>query len=115
MKVTVDSSEPLTDALRVIGALYHVTLVVSEDEVGQGEPMPGTAAKSSSSTRKTTRATGAGKARTAKPKAKAGVKSPAPPSSTEVRSWARGNGFTVRDRGRVAAAVVAAYREEHNL
>ena len=34
MKVTIDSSEPLDDALRVLGALYDVTLVVSPSVAG---------------------------------------------------------------------------------
>ena len=34
MKVTIDSSEPLDDALRVLGALYDVTLVVSPSAAG---------------------------------------------------------------------------------
>ncbi|MFJ2543041.1 Lsr2 family protein [Microbacterium sp. NPDC087589] len=42
------------------------------------------------------------------------VKSSAPPSADErraIRVWARDNGYSVSDRGRIAADIVAAYRE----
>jgi len=32
---------------------------------------------------------------------------------TAVRSWARGNGFQVSDRGRVSSQVLAAYEKAH--
>jgi hypothetical protein len=32
---------------------------------------------------------------------------------TAVRSWARGNGFQVSDRGRVSSEVLAAYEKAH--
>jgi hypothetical protein len=31
MRLTLDSSEPLQDSIRVLGALYGVTLVVAND------------------------------------------------------------------------------------
>ena len=31
LKVTIDSSEPLTDTIRVIGALYNVTLTQADE------------------------------------------------------------------------------------
>jgi hypothetical protein len=34
-------------------------------------------------------------------------------STLELRSWARQNGFTVSERGRVATQVIAAYRAAH--
>jgi hypothetical protein len=36
-------------------------------------------------------------------------------SMTEVRAWARANGVTVEKTGRVAAEVIAAYREARGL
>lgn len=38
---------------------------------------------------------------------------PAPPSSAEIRAWARLHGLAVSDRGRVPAQVVHAFREAH--
>jgi hypothetical protein len=35
-------------------------------------------------------------------------------STLELRSWARQNGFTVSERGRVATKVIAAYRAAHS-
>ncbi|WP_270889025.1 Lsr2 family DNA-binding protein [Pedococcus sp. 5OH_020] len=44
MKVTIDSTEPLSDALRVIGALYEVTLdVVDETAAAQARGADGPA------------------------------------------------------------------------
>jgi hypothetical protein len=38
LKLTLDSSEPLEDAMRVLGAFYGVTLVVSNDEPDASKP-----------------------------------------------------------------------------
>lgn len=111
MKVTIDSNEPLSDAVRVLGALYDVTLVVSEVGRGQGEDVATVSAKSSSAMRATRKAA-AVKPRTSRPNGKV-AKPAAPVSNAEVRSWARQNGLTVSGRGRVAAQVIAAYREAH--
>ena len=46
-----------------------------------------------------------GRSRSAKDRAKV--------SNAELRSWARANGQTLNDRGRVPAAVIAAYRQAH--
>ncbi|MFG2439712.1 Lsr2 family protein [Streptomyces sp. NPDC048508] len=54
--------------------------------------------------RKTGRATRAGRARKA---------STVGPSAEEMRSWARGNGYEVNDRGRVPASIHEAYRAAH--
>jgi hypothetical protein len=35
------------------------------------------------------------------------------PSAADIRAWARGNGFTVPDRGRVSAEVREAYTAAH--
>ena len=115
MKLTVDSSEPLEDALRVVGALYGVTIVVSENgsTVSQAprkrtaQPRNGT---SSTNRRPRTAAAGkpAGKARNAK-----GSRAVAQPTNAEVRSWARDAGLNINGRGRVPASVMAAYRDAH--
>jgi hypothetical protein len=43
----------------------------------------------------------------------AGELPPAAPTAATVRAWAVGQGFTVSDRGRVPAAVLAAYEAAH--
>jgi hypothetical protein len=118
LKVTLDSSEPLEDALRVLGALYNVTLVRSQD--GGTEPpstekatavlTPEVPAKRSGSSAK---ATAAGAA--SKPRRKRASKRAASPDNAQVRSWAREQGLSVNSRGRVAASVMTAYRDAHDM
>jgi hypothetical protein len=101
LKLTLDSSEPLEDAMRVIGALYGVTLGVAPNDaddrssVDQQKEAPETTKKP------------VGRARAAK---RAG---PALSNNAEVRSWARQTGLTISDRGRIPTSVVAAYRDAH--
>jgi Lsr2 len=122
LKITLDSSEPLEDAIRVVGALYGVTLVVFSDEQDGTKP----AKEAAKPVRKTAmarkRATAVKSTRTRRPtktdgrraKDAAARRSAGSPSNAEVRSWARQNGLTVSDRGRVPAAVLAAYRRATN-
>ncbi len=119
MKVTIDSSEPLQDALRVIGALYDVELVVSDGtDTGTGSEEPATPSVRGKGRRgpskKTSRSRAASRPRNTTPKKTAAAKSSAPVSTLELRSWARQNGFTVSERGRVATKVIAAYRAAHS-
>ena len=115
LKVTVDSSEPLEDAIRVLGALYGVTLVVAEDRQEASKPAQRATRprKRSASTRPRIGAAvgdaGAGKSR----RARAAARSMGAPSNAEVRSWARQTGLTVSERGRVPASVLTAYRNAH--
>ncbi len=52
--------------------------------------------------------------RTAKPApGVATARSGASDDTTTIREWARTNGYTVSDRGRIAATVVAAYIQAH--
>lgn len=100
MKLTVDSSEPLEDALRVVGALYGVTLVVSEAG-------PGPSALTSPRATKPRKRSITPKPRTrtavvdssSKTSGARRVRPAAAPSSAEVRSWARLTGVTVNSRG----------------
>lgn len=126
MKITIDSGEPLHDALRVVGALYDVELVVSDGPAptsAQSAPAT-TKATSPPGSKKTPRAKGAAERSTPRTprtprtpstpsKRSAAAKSSAPVSTIELRSWARQNGFTVSERGRVATKVIAAYRAAH--
>lgn len=116
VQITIDSKEPLADALRLIGALYGVTLLVADNETSDKKPIPQptatprkrTAARKNAPTR--TGAADSGARRS--PKARA-VESTDAPSNAEVRAWARENGFTISDRGRVPASVMTAFRNAH--
>ena len=113
MKITIDSSEPLPDVLRVIGALYDVDLSVS-DRSDPDQEATLTRTVGPSGAKKAARpASGPRPRGAARAKKTAAVRSSAPVSTLELRSWARQNGFTVSERGRVATKVVAAYRAAH--
>jgi len=114
LKLTLDSSEPLEDAMRVVGALYGVTLTVSGDEQGASKP-----AQNRKATRKPSAAR---KARPAAPatsvdaeasRKRTASRAAGSPRNAEVRSWARQHGMMVSDRGRVPASVMTAYRKAH--
>lgn len=121
MKITLDSTEPLEDAIRVLGAMYGVQLMVSTDQNGVrrtetdsgSESIPADKAaqrQGRSRSRGRRPAAGGGAPRSAKAEARS-VASPAGrPSNAQVRTWARENGMAVSDRGRLAGSVIAAYR-----
>lgn len=104
MKISIDSSEPLDDVLRVVGALYDVTLTAT--------PV-GTPADGSSTT--TARGRRGGRSRAAAAPSRDGRRRSrtrvAKVSNAELRTWARDNGHTVSDRGRIPASVTEAYRD----
>jgi hypothetical protein len=122
MKLTLDSTESLEDAMRVVGALYGVTLVVATDEAA-GRPSAKESANALGRRRRTARkrqsaerAASAGAAASAEeiqPAQEAPSRASGSGSNSEIRSWARENGLTVSDRGRVPATVIAAYRSAH--
>lgn len=142
LKLTLDSKEPIEDTLRVVGALYGVTLVVAkEDGRGQAveppapvekihaiqaiepvEPVEPTENLRPRKAGRRGRAAASMRSRSGpatseadgeKPKQTAGPPSFQSPSNTELRSWARANGLTVSDRGRVPTSVRSAYRSAH--
>jgi len=102
VKVTIDSDESLAHALRVLGAMYDVTLVVSEKGTSASTPP---AASSP--------ATGPEKVRVRKGRKKHADVPVANTSVVDMRSWALRNGMAVSKRGRLPRRVVAAYREAH--
>ena len=127
MKLTIDSAEPLQDALRVVGALYGVRLVVAIDDAEappaslaangaaateaaeQAHPANPPETQSRTRTargRSTKKSTVARRRRTFK-------QATAATSTADIRAWARHNGLTVSDRGRISAAVRSAYRDAH--
>jgi len=113
LKVTIDSTEPLADALRVIGALYNVDLaqVPATDDTPPAGPAPGQLARANTAARSR-------RPRAKTPRADAESKpgrsrSVAGPSSRDIRAWALAHGHVVRDRGSLPAAVRAAYADVH--
>ena len=104
MKVTIDSNEPLSDALRVLGAMYDVTVVVAEDAMSEptsparGGPTPASPKVGVRRARK-----------------KLAAQPATSVDNVEVRSWALENGMSVSNRGRLPARVVAAYRDAHQV
>jgi hypothetical protein len=120
LKLTLDSGEPLEDAMRVVGALYGVTLVVSGDEQNGSKSVRNNASRPTNSKKTARRKPAAARkpppvaptnADAAQSKRATAPRAAASPSNAEVRSWARQNGFTVSDRGRLPASVVTAYRK----
>jgi len=117
LKVTIDSNDPLSEALRVLGAMYNVTLVVDATTSGPTNTVGPTNGKAPSrrSAKKAARNGRATKAKRAAPAraARRSAGAASAPSAPELRSWARQQGYQVGNRGRMPAAVVAAYREAH--
>lgn len=106
MRISIDSTEPLEGVVRVIEAVYEVTLTVATiNEAAPTAPDPVLQRRGGRRTPsgKTSRARSTGQGRSATQRAKV--------SNEELRSWARENGHPVSDRGRIPAAVVAAYHE----
>ncbi len=117
MKITIDSAEPLADALRVIGALYNVTL----GEISEGA-RPGSSEDSANITTPSSKANGKPSRRVtaSKPGRRAAARKPrqsatktTAASTSDIREWALANGHTVSSRGTLPAAIKAAYAEAH--
>ena len=106
MRISIESTEPLEDVIRVVGAAYNVTLTVATtNEATTSAPAATTKGRgrSRTATDKAPRARSNGRGRPAQRDTKV--------SNDDLRSWARENGHTVSDRGRIPMAVVAAYRD----
>lgn len=103
MKISIDASDSLDDALRLVGALYGVTLRVEEEAA---VPTQVTAV---SSRRRTAAASGGSRRRAAASRRSGGRRRST--TANDVRQWARDNGVAVNDRGRLPASVLAAYRD----
>ena len=113
MQLTIDSTEPLDHVLRVVESLYGVELSATI------KPPAG----------KPARSVGAGRA-TPRPQRSRGAKNTAKPATASrrsatrnvaktdpasIRNWARSNGHPIRDRGRVPATILAAYKRSTKL
>lgn len=114
MRISIDSTEPLEDVIRVVGAMYDVTLTVAttnDTAVAVQARTPAGPDGSRTAKESASRGRGSGQSR-------AGTRGQsdkrlAKVSNDDLRSWARENGHTVRDRGRIPAVVLTAYREAH--
>ena len=94
MKLTIDSTEPLAEVLRVLNSIYDVTLTAATDRSTAGN-----ASGSAAPTRSTA-------ARRRGKKATAGDRV----DSKLVRQWAWENGHELSARGSLPAAVREAYK-----
>jgi hypothetical protein len=107
--------------MRVVGALYGVTLAVSANEaddrlsVDQEKVASERTRKPVGGRRAAKRAAGTGASARARvvDTTRAGSAGPASSNNADVRSWARQTGLTISDRGRIPTSVVAAYRDAH--
>jgi hypothetical protein len=114
LKLTIDADDALEGTLRVVGAVYGVTLEVSpsggdKTRIGQIN------CNRTSTSGRPTRASGARALRRPGKRARSGLARATKGASGQlstaaVRSGARENGHAVADRGRVPAGVVSAYR-----
>jgi hypothetical protein len=105
MQLTIDSTEPLEHVLRVVGSLYGVQLSTT------AKPPADKPAGSAGTTSRTRRTPAARK--TAKKTAttrRSTSRNAAKTDPAIIRNWARANGHAIRDRGRVPATVLAAYK-----
>jgi len=112
LKVTIDSTEPLADAIRVIGALYNVNLaqVPADDtttttaDAAQDQPLDAATAKPSRNSRAKT---------TSAPTRTSRRRRTTAANSSDVRAWAVANGHAVSNRGTLPAAIKTAYAQAH--
>jgi Lsr2 len=114
LKVTIDSNDPLPEALRVLGAMYNVSLVVDSTTSRSSDIVRPTngEAPSRPTAEEAARNGRASSGKRAAP-ARGARRSAGNGTAPELRSWARAQGYQVGKRGRMSAAVLAAYREAH--
>ncbi len=106
MKVTIDATDSLSDTIRVINALFDVTLAQVDGDDGRTAPArrsaPPRKPEASPSKRSNAKVSNRSVRRNRST-------SPAPASASEIRAWARANGHVVRDRGTIPAAIREAF------
>jgi hypothetical protein len=108
VQISIDSAEPLDKVLKVIGALYGVTLgEATEGLVDRGSQ--GAKPRVAGTNNKQSRVTSLSPKKTSRSTRSARRPRKTAPEAASVRSWAKANGHPVRDRGRVPASVTAAY------
>ena len=106
MKVTIDATDSLSDTIRVINALFDVTLAQVDGDNGRTatarRSAPPRKPEASASKRSTAKVSN-------RPVRRNRSTSPTPASASEIRAWARANGHVVRDRGTIPAAIREAF------
>lgn len=107
MQVTIDSSEPLEKVLPVVAALYGVELAVSVSQTSSRRAPSAPPTKKTARRRRGRNTTEGARAATTRRTGR--TRGSKPPDPVAVRTWARAHGYEVKDRGRVPAAVIAAY------
>ena len=105
MRITIDSTDALDDALRVVGGLYGVTLSVASASPGTVDAQPSETGEPAAEQ------PAAAPARPRRSRGQ-GAQRSTTPDLAAVRSWAREHGYQVSDRGRVSNAVLDAYRND---
>ena len=117
MKVTIDSTEPLADALRVIGALYNVTLAEVDEtpDLGTAASTTRTSRRSATSTNGSSRRAGTRRStqHTGAPARKRSSRKAATVTTSDIRKWALASGRAVSSQGPLSAEVKAAYAQAH--
>ena len=112
MRISIDSTEPLEDVIRVVGAMYDVTLTVAAtNDTAVAVQARTSAARDGNRTAKGKASRGRGTGRSRAGSRGQSDRRLAKVSNHDLRSWARENGYTVSDRGRIPAAVVTGYRK----
>jgi hypothetical protein len=108
MQLTIDSTEPLDHVLRVVESLYGVQLSAT------AKPAAGKAAEPAGpgSAKSRTRRSGAARNpdKPTAPSQRSASRNAARTDPATIRNWARANGHAIRDRGRVPATILAAYK-----
>lgn len=106
MQLTFDSSEPLDRVLEVVGTLYGVKVAAEQAEPAAALNVPTARSRASQAPgRRAAGKTAASRRGTSRP-----PRSPQKLDQQAIRAWGRENGHPVRDRGRLPAALVAAYQ-----
>jgi Lsr2 len=116
MQLTIDSTEPLDRVIRVVESLYGVQLSITaktpaaKKAVAKKVAGKKVAAKKVAAKKVAAKKVAAKKAARSTATKRAAGRSGAKTDPALVRSWARANGHTIRDRGRVPADILAAYQ-----
>lgn len=114
MRLTLDSSETLEEALRVVGALYGVTLTVTSSTAETSAATPkGTARPRRPAAGKPRKRSAGARSSARRPRQRSGVAAERASNNADIRAWARATGLAVNNRGKVPAAVITAYRDAH--
>ena len=107
VKVTIDATDSLSDTIRVINALFDVTLAEVDSDKGTTVPARRAAPRPKPAPSASKRANV--KVPNGTARRNRSTSPPTPATASEIRAWARGNGHVVSDRGAIPAAIRAAF------